>query len=449
MGRMFGTDGVRGIANTELTPELAFEIGKAGAAVISGGATGKVIVGKDTRASGDMLEAALTAGICSMGLDVESAGVIPTPAIAYLVRKYGATAGVMISASHNPGEYNGIKFFNKDGMKLPDEVEDQIEDIIANKNEIGDRPIKDKVGRVSLSKSAGRDYMDFLRHVMDLDLSGYKVAMDCGNGALFEIGPSILEEMGAEVFAINTTPDGMNINHKCGSTNPELVQQLVIESGADIGFAFDGDADRIIAVDEKGQIIDGDHILAICGTYLKNRGELEKNTVVGTVMTNTGLDEYLNGEDIKIIKTSVGDRYILEEMVRGGYNFGGEQSGHIIFLKHNTTGDGLATGLHLLEVMLETGKKASELNSLMSKYPQVLFNAKVDNSMKHRYMEVTEIKDRIKTIEDTFNGEGRVLIRPSGTEPLVRVMIEGKNLDSITVAARELTVFIEEKIGQK
>ena len=449
MGKLFGTDGVRGVANTELTPELAFEIGRIGAYVISKGKKGKVIVGKDTRASGDMLEAALTAGICSMGLDVESVGIIPTPAVAYLTRKYEAVAGVVISASHNPGEYNGIKFFNGEGLKLPDATEDEIEDILLNKKEISDRPIKDGIGRVYINKEAATDYKEFLKSVIKVDLKGLKIAMDCGHGALFKIGPEIIEELGGTVVAINTSPDGMNINLACGSTKPQLVQNLVLDEKANLGLAFDGDADRIIAVDEDGEIIDGDHILAICGTYLNNKGRLNNNTIVGTVMTNMGLDKYLEVNGMQIVKTAVGDRYILEEMLKEGYVLGGEQSGHIIFLDHNTTGDGLATGLHLLEVMIESGKRASELNQIMENFPQVLFNAKVENSYKIKYMEIPEIKDEILRIEGMFKGEGRVLIRPSGTEPLVRVMIEGKDIEFITKVAKDLVNFIEDRIGLK
>ncbi|MGM0396084.1 MAG: phosphoglucosamine mutase [Bacillota bacterium] len=449
MGKLFGTDGVRGVANEDLTPELAFQIGRAGAYVLAREKKGKVIVGKDTRISGDMLESALTAGICSMGLDVESVGIIPTPAVAYLTRKYGAVAGVVISASHNPGEYNGIKFFSGDGLKLPDATEEEIEDLLMSKGEIMERPIKNLVGRVYINKSAAKDYKEFLKSTIESDLTGIKVAMDCGHGALYKIGPQLIREMGGEVFAINTEPDGMNINDACGSTKPQLVQRLVLEKGADLGIAFDGDADRIIAVDEKGEIIDGDHILAICSRYLKEKKKLGKDTVVGTVMTNMGLDEFLGKNSMNIVKTAVGDRYILEEMLREGYTLGGEQSGHIIFLDHNTTGDGLATGLQLIQVIKETNEKASDLNSLMKNYPQVLVNAKVENVHKTKYMEITEIKEEILKLENFFAGEGRVLIRPSGTEPFVRVMIEGKDQDIISEKAHELAVFIESVIGPK
>lgn len=447
MSRLFGTDGVRGIANEELTPELAYKLGRTGAYVLTEGKKGKVLIGKDTRASGDMLEAALTAGFTSMGLDVISLGVIPTPAVAYLTRKYEAVAGVVISASHNPGEYNGIKFFDSKGLKLPDEVEDRIEDIILNNQEIEVRPVKNEIGRVYKEKSGAEDYKEFLKSSINVDLSGIKIAIDCGNGALYKIGEEALKEMGAEVICINSEPNGMNINDNCGSTNPRVIQKLVLESKAHIGFSFDGDADRIIAVDEKGEIVDGDHILAICGTDLRNRGKLNKDTVVGTVMTNMGLDVYLKDSDMKIVKTAVGDRYILEEMLKNGYSLGGEQSGHIIFLEYNTTGDGLATGLHLLSVLKSSGKLMSELNEIMRNYPQILINAKVDNSKKYNYMEHPEIAAEIEKIESMFKGEGRVVIRPSGTEPLVRVMIEGKDQEEITRIARELASFIEERIG--
>jgi len=447
MGVLFGTDGVRGIANDELTPELAYKIGRAGAYVLAQKNKGKILVGKDTRASGDMLEAALSAGFCSLGLDVIELGIIPTPAVAYLTRKYEALAGVVISASHNPGEYNGIKFFNYEGLKLPDEVEDQIEDIVLNDKEIELKPIGGGVGRIYNEPNGAKDYKEYLKTTIDIDLSGFKIAMDCGNGALYKIAPELVEELGGELTYINVNPDGMNINKKCGSTNSELIQQLVLQTNADIGISFDGDGDRVIAVDEKGDILDGDHILAACGSYLKSHDKLNNNTVVGTVMTNLGLDMYLKNNDMDIVKTAVGDRYILEEMLKSGYSLGGEQSGHIIFLNHNTTGDGLATGLQLVQVMKHTNKKLSELNSLMKNYPQVLVNAKVSNEYKKIYMENERIKTEIERIEKMFHGEGRVVIRPSGTEPLVRVMIEGKNQEEITKIAQDLVSLIEEEIG--
>lgn len=447
MGKLFGTDGVRGIANKDLTPELAYKLGRAGAYILAKENKGKVIIGRDTRISGSMLEAALAAGICSMGIDVVSIGVIPTPAVAYLTREYEALLGVVISASHNPGEYNGIKFFNGKGLKLSDEIEEQIEDIIFNKKVIDVRAVGEKVGRVIVDENGGEDYISYLMKTINVDLRGKRVAMDCGHGALYKIGPETIRRLGGEVISINTDPNGMNINDNCGSTNPDMVSDLVLKEKADIGIAFDGDGDRIIAVDEKGLVLDGDHILSICGTYLHEHGKLKNDTIVGTVMTNMGLDTYLKGKNMNIVKTKVGDRYILEEMLKSDYVLGGEQSGHIIFLDYNTTGDGLATGLHLLEVMLSSGKKMSELNNLMTEFPQVLVNARVKNELKYSYNENVEIMEKINKLEEMFHGEGRVLIRPSGTEPLVRVMIEAKEDNGIEKLAKDLADFIESKLG--
>ncbi|NLJ97961.1 MAG: phosphoglucosamine mutase [Tissierellia bacterium] len=447
MGKFFGTDGIRGIANTELTPELAFKVGRAGAYILSKGNNGKIIVGKDTRKSGDMLEAALTAGICSVGLDVISLGVVPTPAVAYLTREYDALAGIVISASHNPAEYNGIKFFNNKGHKLDDNIEEEIENLIINDEKIATRPIKNGVGRKIYESQGYKDYMEHLKSTIEGNLEGVKIAIDCGNGALYKIAPKFFNQMKADIVVINDDPDGININHECGSTNPSMIQSLVLETKADIGLSFDGDADRLIAVDEKGNIINGDHILAICGAHLQEKGKLKKNTVVGTVMTNMGLDKYLQDNGMDIVKTAVGDRYVFEEMLNNGYILGGEQSGHIIFLEHNTTGDGLLTGLQLIQVMKETGKKMSELNNLVEDFPQVLVNAKVKNELKNSYLEDEEIKSEIQRIEKIFHGEGRVVIRPSGTEPMVRVMIEGKDEGEIKKIAKELAKIIEDKIG--
>lgn len=447
MGKLFGTDGIRGIANVDLTPELAFQAGRAGAYILAKGKKGKIIIGKDTRISGDMLEAAMIAGITSMGIDVISVGIIPTPAVAYLTRKYDCLAGVVISASHNPGEYNGIKFFNNKGLKLTDETEEEIENIILNNIDIDMRPIKAEVGKVIRKDDASEDFIDFLASTVDLDLTGIKVAMDCGHGALYKIGPELIKRLNGELVVINTEPNGININDNCGSTNATMIQQLVLDEKADIGISFDGDGDRIIAVDELGNILDGDHILAICGTELYNQGKLKNNTVVGTIMTNMGLDMYLKENGMNIVKTTVGDRYILEEMIRSNYSLGGEQSGHIIFLDYNTTGDGLGTGLHLLNVMKSTGKTMSELNNLMTNFPQVLLNAKVKNEWKYKYNENEEIRNEIKRVEDIFHGEGRVVIRPSGTEPLVRVMIEAKEDNGIEKIAQDLVDFIETRIG--
>ncbi|SHD75512.1 phosphoglucosamine mutase [Schnuerera ultunensis] len=448
MGKLFGTDGIRGIANKDLTPELAFKVGRAGAYILSKGKKGRIVLGKDTRKSGDMLEAALTAGICSTGLDVISLGVVPTPAVAYLTKKYNALAGVVISASHNPVEYNGIKFFNGNGYKLNDAIEEEVEKLIFNNEEIPLRPIKEEVGQTIVEGEGCGYYIEHLKSTIEGDLKGIKVAVDCGNGALYKIAPKLLKELYGEIIVINDKPNGSNINVECGSTNPSMIQSLVLETKADVGLSFDGDGDRLIAVDEKGNIIDGDHILAICGTYLHNNGKLRNDTVVGTVMTNMGLDVYLKSKGIDIVKTSVGDRYVLEEMLANDYVLGGEQSGHIIFLEHNTTGDGLLTGLQLIRVMKETGSKLSDLNRVMTNYPQVLVNAKVKNELKNSYLKNEEIKSEIEKIEKMFHGEGRVVIRPSGTEPLVRVMIEGKDRKKIENIAKELAEFIEERIGQ-
>ena len=446
MTKYFGTDGIRGIANKDLTPELAFEVGRAGAFILTGGKKGKILIGKDTRASGDMLEAALIAGITSIGLDVVTLGVVPTPAVAYLTREYKAIAGIVISASHNPGEYNGIKFFNQDGLKLDDSVEDEIEAILNKEVEVDLRPIGKDIGRVSTHADGAHDYKEFLKKSINIDLKGIKVVMDCGNGALSQIGPETIKELNGEVVYVHDSPNGMNINDNCGSTNPAIIQDLVKEHGADIGISFDGDADRIIAVDEKGNIIDGDHILAICATHLKENNMLNKDTVVGTVMTNMGLDIYLKELGLNIVKTKVGDRYILEEMLKEGYSLGGEQSGHIIFLDYNTTGDGLATALHLLEVLRSSGKTMSELSIVMKDYPQILENAVVPNDKKYNYLENKEIKEEIEKIEEHFHGTGRVVIRPSGTEPLVRVMIEGESQEEIEKIAKNLASLIEDRL---
>lgn len=444
MGKLFGTDGVRGVANKELTPELAYEIGRAGGFVLTHGNRGKVVVGKDTRASSDMLEAAISAGLCSIGLDVIQVGIIPTPAVAYLTRRYNALAGVVISASHNPYEYNGIKFFSADGYKLPDEIEDEIEDILLNNKSIELRPIKNSIGRIYFENNAPIHYKEYLKEKIGIDLKGYKIAMDCGNGALYKIGPEIIRELNGDVIAINTEPDGTNINNNCGSTNPHLAQQLVLDTSADLGISFDGDGDRIIAIDEKGRIIDGDHLLAICGRFLKKQNHLNGNTIVATVMSNMGLEVFLSQNEINLLRTPVGDRYIIEEMKKGNYVLGGEQSGHIIFMDLNTTGDGLATGLQLLKIMIKENEKASSLNDLVENLPQVLINARVKPENKNKFLDFPEIENAIKELEKKFRGTGRVLIRPSGTEPLVRVMIEGKDYDWIKKEAENLALLIEE-----
>lgn len=449
MDRMFGTDGVRGVANSELTAQLAYNLGRAGAYVLTEGAhKPKILVGMDTRISGDMLEAALVAGILSVGAEAVCLGVVPTPAVAYLTRKYGADAGVVISASHNPAKYNGIKFFNGQGYKLSDELEDKIQSIIENNFEGVPSPIGGDLGRKVVEDTALEDYVDFVKSTIDIDLKGMKIALDCANGASYKAAVETFRSLGAEIVVINNDPDGININKNCGSTHPEELMEYVVKNGCHLGLAFDGDADRCLAVDEKGMLINGDFMLAICSKYLKEQGKLNKDVVVVTVMSNLGLDIALNKENIKTVKTKVGDRYVLEEMVNEGYVLGGEQSGHVIFLEHNTTGDGILTGLQLAAIVKKSGKKLSELASMMKELPQVLVNAKVPNDKKDIHETETEIVSEIKKIEEKLHGVGRVLIRPSGTEPLVRVMLEGENQAEIDEMAHNLAKLIKEKANK-
>ncbi|MBC7765113.1 MAG: phosphoglucosamine mutase [Hyphomonadaceae bacterium] len=450
MGKLFGTDGVRGIANVELTAEMAFKIGQAGALVLTKETLHKpkILVGKDTRISGDLLESALVAGICSVGAQAVLLGVVPTPAVAYLTRAYNADAGVVISASHNPMAYNGIKFFNKDGYKLRDDIEASIEAIILGQTGGTSLPSGKDIGRVTRLDNALDDYIAFAKKTIEGDLKGIKIAIDCANGAAYEAAPVALFELDAEVSVIYDEPNGLNINEHCGSTHMNDLCKFVLETGADIGLAFDGDADRVLAVDEKGQLVDGDKILAICATYLNEQGKLPKNAFVATVMSNLGLFIMGREKGIDIPQTKVGDRYVLEKMVHEGYVLGGEQSGHVIFLDYNTTGDGLVTALQLLTVMKNTGKKLSELASVMQVMPQVLVNAKVSNEKKYLYMEDLDVAQSILELQHIFSDEGRVLIRPSGTEPLVRVMIEGKDIALITEKAEALAKLIELKFSE-
>lgn len=447
MGKLFGTDGVRGIANKDLTAELAYKLGRVGGYFLTRGKKRpKMVVGMDTRISGDMLEGALSSGLNSAGIDVLYLGVLPTPAVACLIKVLEADGGVMITASHNPVEYNGIKFFNEKGLKLTDSMEDSIEEYILNDLDIDYVPVSGEIGRKIRIENPVRKYMDFLKDTIDVDLTGLKVAVDCGNGAVYKAAPVLLNELGAQVYVIHNDPNGININVSCGSTRPEEIQKLVLETGADAGLSFDGDADRLIASDENGNIVDGDHVLAICGASMKEKGRLKSNTVVGTVMTNMGLDMCLKEKGIEIIKTKVGDRYVLEEMLSGHHSIGGEQSGHIIFLDYNTTGDGLLTAIQLLSVMKEKNERLSKLAGIMKVMPQVLVNSKVADDKKKSYMEDEEIKNKIEEIEKHFDGKGRVLIRPSGTEPLIRVMIEGEDLDEIQTKANELASLIEQRL---
>lgn len=448
MGRLFGTDGVRGVANKDLTGELAYQLGRAGAYVLTKEThhSPRILVAMDTRISGDMLESALVAGICSVGAHAVIAGVIPTPAVAYLVRKYNLDAGVMISASHNPVEYNGIKFFNGEGYKLSDALEDEIEEIVLSRQEILPVPTGPEIGAKEYAEDAVDDYLTFLRTTTDQKFGGLKVAMDCANGAAYKVAPIAMLDLDAEICILHNDPDGTNINEKCGSTHMEDLIELVKEHKADVGFAFDGDADRCLAVDENGNMIDGDQIMAVCGLDMKQNGVLAKDTIVGTVMSNLGFSLMCKDQGMTLEQTGVGDRYVLEKMMAEGYNLGGEQSGHVIFLDHNTTGDGVLTAIQFLSVMKRTGKKASELAGAMEVLPQVLVNARVNNAKKNDYMEVDEVRRAILALEEKFSADGRVLIRTSGTEPLVRVMIEGKDKEKMQKEAEKLAAFIEEKL---
>ncbi|MEF9959842.1 MAG: phosphoglucosamine mutase [Niameybacter sp.] len=449
MGKLFGTDGVRGVANKELTGQLAFHLGQAGAYVLTKETKTqpKILVARDTRISGTMLESALVAGICSVGAKAICVGVIPTPAVAYLTKELGMDAGVMISASHNPLEFNGIKFFNSEGYKLRDELEDEIENLIVSRPESIPLPEGEEVGTWKHDTSAINAYIDYVCNTIPGDLNGIKVLIDCANGAASEVAPIALKRLGAEVEVIHNKPNGVNINKLCGSTHMDDLSRQVVGRGVEAGIAFDGDADRCLATDEKGEMIDGDQIMSIVGLDMKKDGRLKKDTIVATVMSNLGFSVMSQKEGINLIHTRVGDRYVLENMLKHEYNLGGEQSGHVIFLDYNTTGDGLITAIQLLYVMKKTGKTLSALKGIMQVYPQVLVNAHVKNEHKHDYLEDLEIQDAITTLENQFKGEGRVLIRPSGTEPLVRVMIEGKDKEVMQQEAEKLARLIEERLN--
>ena len=446
MERLFGTDGVRGIANSELTCELAYKIGKAGAYILTkGNKDAKIVVGKDTRISGDMLEAALISGICSVGADVICLGVIPTPAVSLLTKKYNADAGVVISASHNPVEYNGIKFFSSTGHKLPDEVEMEIEAHIYNDLADISLPFGDSVGVKEVNENGMDDYMDYIKNTLDTDFSGMKIALDCAEGAAYFCAPQVFESLGAEVFVIHNNPTGKNINKDCGSTHLSKIREFTLENNCDLGLAFDGDADRCLAVDELGEEVNGDFIMTILAKEMKSKGKLKDNMLVASVMSNMGLDIASKEQGVEVIKTQVGDRYVLECMLEKGYTLGGEQSGHIIMLDYNTTGDGLLTGVKLAETLKHSGMKLSELKSVMKNLPQVLINSKVSNDKKDIHLKDTEIMEKIKLAEEKLDGKGRVLIRASGTEPLVRVMLEGECIEEITEVAKEIAELIEKK----
>ena len=446
MARLFGTDGVRGVANEDLTPLFALQLGQAGAYVLTKEKEHKptIMVGCDTRISGDMLANALMAGACSVGANCVFVGVIPTPAVAYLTKKYRADAGVVISASHNPVEFNGIKFFDGNGYKLPDELEDEIEALIRGNMQDIKFPVGLGVGKVKYRTDAREEYINHSIRSVPVNLSGMKIVVDCAEGASFYTSVEALKELGGNIVAIHNNPDGTNINSNCGSTHMAELQARVVYEKANIGLAFDGDADRLLAVDESGKVVDGDQIMAIVGNHMKSRGKLKKDTIVATVMSNLGF--FLMGQKngLTIEQTKVGDRYVMERMKEIGASLGGEQSGHIIFLDENTTGDGLLSALHLLQVMVETGKSLSELACIMEVLPQALVNAKVADHKKEKYMEYPRVAEAIRELEEKFAGEGRVLIRPSGTEPLVRVMIEGKDQQVIRSEAEKLANLIQD-----
>lgn len=450
MGRLFGTDGVRGVANSELTPELAFNLGKAGAYVLGKGAQKKPVflIGMDTRISGDMLENAISAGILAVGGDVIKAGVLPTPAIAHLVKHYGADAGVVISASHNPYEYNGIKFFNGEGFKLDDSIEEEIEDIILRQIDVNSHITHDMIGMCREADENALDlYVDFLESTADFKLKGRKIVLDCANGAAYKAARMVYDRLGANTVTIGVSPNGTNINDGCGSTHPELLQEAVIREGAFIGLAFDGDADRLIAVDEKGRIIDGDKLICICAKMLKDEDRLANNLVTGTVMSNIGFHKYLRELGCETRATDVGDRYVLEDMLKTGGIIGGEQSGHIIFLDKTTTGDGILSSIQLVRAVLKSGRNPSELSDEIKIYPQVLVNAKVTNENKKSYMNDEEIAKAFDSVNKKLGNTGRLLVRPSGTEPLVRVMIEGEDTEAIKAMAEELADMLSKKFG--
>lgn len=439
MGKYFGTDGVRGVANTELTCALAMRLGQAGAQVLSEAAhtRPRILIGRDPRASGDMLSCALIAGICSVGAHAIDVGVMTTPGVAYLTRALGLDAGAIISASHNPVQDNGIKFFSGRGYKLSDALEDKIEALLPAQAELP-APVGGDIGRLERMTDAQERYLTHLESLMPHSLASLCVVLDCANGAASAIAPELFTRLGAKVHVIHGSPDGLNINKNCGSTHPEDLQRAVLEHGADVGFAFDGDADRLISVDAQGRIVDGDSMMAILAENMKNQGKLTGNTLVATVMSNMGLEIFLRERGINMVRTAVGDRYVLEEMLEHGYALGGEQSGHIIFHEQATTGDGIVSALNLLRPMLEEEKTLEELAGELPNIPQVLINVPVSNGRKSTLLEDLRIRSRIEAIEQAMQGRGRVLVRPSGTEALVRIMIEGPQEQTIRAYAQEL-----------
>ena len=446
MGKYFGTDGVRGVANSELTPELAFKLGRAGGYVLTKDAKDKpkILIGRDTRISGEMLEGALVAGLLSIGAEVMRLGVISTPGVAYLSRVMNADAGVMISASHNPVQDNGIKFFGPDGFKLTDEQEAEIEALLDAEDTLP-RPVGADIGSVSDYFEGGQKYISYLKQTVEEDFLNIHVALDCAHGATSSLATHLFADLEADISTMGSSPDGLNINEGVGSTHPEKLAAFVLERGADVGLAFDGDGDRLIAVDEKGQIVDGDQIMFIIGKYLSLKGRLNKNTIVSTVMSNMGFYKALDENGLSSVKTAVGDRYVVEEMRANDYNLGGEQSGHIVFLDFNTTGDGLLTGIQLVNIMKATGKRLSELAGEMKIFPQKLVNVRVTD--KHAVTENEKVAEVIAAVEAEMNGNGRILVRPSGTEPLVRVMVEAATVQDCENYVNRIAEVVRAEMG--
>ena len=453
MRKYFGTDGIRRIANTELTPDLVFKVAKAGAYVFSKHLdhAPTILIGRDTRISGTLIESAMVAGFLSYGAKVKLLGVMPTPAIAYLTRKLKADAGVVISASHNTYEFNGIKYFSNKGTKIPDNLEEEIEEIMDSEKLVDLNAVNEKIGIAEYALDLIDEYIYFFRKNFDDDIEKYNrkdfvVGIDTANGATYSVAEKVFKALGINYKIINNNPDGININQDCGSTHLEGLKKFVVDNKLSLGIAYDGDGDRCLAVDEKGEEIDGDKLMAIISQNLKKHNKLNKDTVVGTIMSNLGLNKYARDNGLEFLQTKVGDRYVLEEMLKSGFNLGGEQSGHVILLDYNPTGDGILTSLMLIKCILEERKKASELGALVKKYPQILVNAKVNSDKKYDYEKDSEIKEQIEKLEKEFAGNGRVVIRPSGTEPLVRVMIEGEDQEYIAKKANEIAKLIEQKL---
>ena len=454
MRKYFGTDGIRRIANTELSPELVYKVAKAGAYVLSKHTdhSPTILIGRDTRISGTLIESAMTAGFLSYGANVKHLGVIPTPAVAYLTKKLNADASVVISASHNTFEFNGVKYFSNKGTKIPDDIEEEIEEIM-DSGKLNDlSAVNEKIGVAENREDLIDEYVYFFRKNFEESIekhnrNDFKVVIDTANGATYKVAEKIFKTLKINYTIINNTPDGVNINKDCGSTHLDMLKKYVVENGYDLGIAYDGDGDRCLLVDEKGNEMDGDIILAITSNYMKEKGLLKKDTIVATVMSNLGLTKYAKDSGIELKRTKVGDRYVLEEMLANGYNLGGEQSGHIIFLDYNPTGDGILTSLMMLKILLEKNAKASELEKIINIYPQVLINAKVSNDKKYDFEKDELVRKAMEDLEKEFSGNGRILIRPSGTEPLVRVMIEGENQEYITKKAQDLADLIEKRLN--